>query len=203
MYAHRQQSNRVGNAQRPVCWCLLHITVMLIHHTQCPSSGDRTHGLIGAVSEKGYALDTITCDPAVHSWEQLSVDSFNSTLFETLPCTFTCVLVWGQADLSGRSEYVELFPSAPFSLRHLFISLMSTSWPLPMSKIQEDFPFCLSLAQFIHDEEDTAGCKHIRDTRSGFHRCQFKTAIEERYWEEFISEKFIGLLAAGGIEGGE
>jgi hypothetical protein len=50
----------------------MHITVMLIHHVQCPSSGDRTIGLIGAVPEKGYPLDAITCDPAVHSWEQLS-----------------------------------------------------------------------------------------------------------------------------------
>jgi hypothetical protein len=30
-----------------------------------------------------------------------------------------------------------------------------------------------------------------------------ETAIEEMYLEEFISENFIRLLAAGGIEGGE
>jgi hypothetical protein len=72
-----------------------------------------------------------------------------------------------------------------------------------MSKIQETFPSGLSLAKFIHAEEDTAVCKHTRDTRSGFHCCQFETAIEEMYWEEFIFEKLIGLLAAGGIEGGE
>jgi hypothetical protein len=72
-----------------------------------------------------------------------------------------------------------------------------------MSKIQEAFPFGLSLTQLIHAEEDIAGCKRTRDTRSGFHRCQFETAIEEMYLEEFISENFIGLLAAGGIEGGE